>query len=421
MQLLTKSALFMAIGGAIASHGMAQTDSRTAEIAAQQEQKAAQATPDQPGKIENAMLWYREHDLLKKFFAGAGGFRPKVGGMGAGTGFGIGPEYRRTDLLDGQLTFRSSAQSSFRGDRKFDLELTAPKISAGRYFANFYAVHHDFPRLPYYGPGPDSKKSGRTDFRFEDTAVDATFGVRPAKHLTLGSSAGYVFNNVGHGTDPRYASTELVYSPAQATGIDAQSDYLRTGVFAQYDWRDNPDGPRRGGNYFAQFHDYRDRSLGLSNFRRLDLEAQQYVSALNHRRVFAFRAKSALTFADGGQPIPFYMQPSLGGSEDLRGYRAYRFRGDNLVAMNAEYRWEVFSGLDMAVFGDAGQVFMKKSNLSLRDMESDVGVGFRFNQRNKTFLRLDVGFSHEGFQVWVKFNNIFKKGPVRTSSNMGDF
>jgi hypothetical protein len=53
-------------------------------------------------------------------------------------------------------------------------------------------------------------------------------------------------------------------------------------------------------------------------------------------------------------------------------------------------------------------------------MESDVGFGFRFNARDNTFLRLDVGFSHEGFQVCVKFNNVFKKGPVHTSSYMGD-
>jgi hypothetical protein len=36
-----------------------------------------------------------------------------------------------------------------------------------------------------------------------------------------------------------------------------------------------------------------------------------------------------------------------------------------------------------------------------------VGFGLRFNVRNSTFLRTDVGFSHEGFQVWVKFSDIF--------------
>jgi outer membrane protein assembly factor BamA len=420
MRISTKFLQFLALAGMAATPAMAQTDSRAAEIAAQQEQKATEAHPDQPNRIEKAMLWFRDQDPLARFSAGFAGFRPKIGGLGPGTGFGIGPEYNRTGLLGGLLNFRTAAQASFRGDRKFDLELSAPRIGQGRYFADFYAVHHDYPQMAFYGSGPDSNKSGRSNFRLEDTALDATFGIRPVKHLTVGTSAGYVFNNIGHGTDSRYASAETVYTPAQATGIDVQSNFLRAGTFAQYDWRDNPDGPRRGGNYFVQFNDFRDRSFGLSNYRRLDLEAQQFVPVLNDRRVFAFRAKSSLTYSDG-RPIPFYMQPSLGGGEDLRGYRAYRFRGDNLLAMDAEYRWEVFSGLDMAVFGDAGKVFNHKSEFDFRNLESDLGFGLRFNQRNKTFLRLDVGFSHEGFQIWVKFANVFKKGPVHTSSNMGDF
>ena len=80
---------------------------------------------------------------------------------------------------------------------------------------------------------------------------------------------------------------------------------------------------------------------------------------------------------------------------------------DNLLVMNAEYRYEIFAGLDMAVFADAGKVFMTKSKLNFSDLEGSWGVGMRFNARNAVFLRLDAGFSHEGFQVWVKFNNVF--------------
>src|SRR5262249_12256738 len=162
-----------------------------------------------------------------------------------------------------------------------------------------------------------------------------------------------------------------------------------TGAYAHYDWRDNPDGPRRGGSYLAQFSDYRDRGLGVSSFRRLDFDAQQYLSVLNNRRVFALPARSALTYS-GGPSVPFYMQPALGGADGVGGYRPYRFRGDNMFVMNAEYRWEIFSGLDMAAFADAGQVFLKKSDFAWNRMESDAGFGFRFNQRDKTFLRLDV-------------------------------
>jgi hypothetical protein len=57
----------------------------------------------------------------------------------------------------------------------------------------------------------------------------------------------------------------------------------------------------------------------------------------------------------------------------------------------------------------------------LKDLETSAGFGFRFNARNNVFLRLDVGFSHEGFQVAMKFNNLFGNGPSRTSSTMGDF
>jgi outer membrane protein assembly factor BamA len=405
--------------GLCAGSATAQDDSRLAEIAARQEQKATEATADQPNKVERALLRFRDHGWSQRFLSGADGLAPKFGGMAPGMGFAVGLRYKRSDLLGGRLMFLTSASSSLQGDRKVDVELTSAKLAKGKAFATLYAVRHDYSRMQYYGPGPDSEKTGRTDFRLEDTAIDGTFGIRPAKGLTLAASAGYLFNNIGPGSDRRFAPAELTYTPRQTAGIDVQSNFLRTGAFAQYDWRDNPDGARRGGNYFIQFSDFRDRTFGVSDFRRVDFEAQQYLPVLNERRVFALRARSSLTYAD--RPIPFYMQPSLGGGDDLRGYRPFRFRGDNMMVMNAEYRWEIFSGLDMALFADAGKVFDRKSQFSLKNLESNVGFGFRFNERNRTFLRLDVGFSHEGFQVWVKFGNIFKKGPVLTSSNMGDF
>ena len=40
-------------------------------------------------------------------------------------------------------------------------------------------------------------------------------------------------------------------------------------------------------------------------------------------------------------------------------------------------------------------------------METSEGFGLRFNARNRTFIRLDVGFSREGTCVWLKFNDPF--------------
>ena len=415
---MTKSVRSLVLAMSAAAGLQAQQDSRLAILEEQQQAKAERLTPEQQNKVERGLNWFRDKGILETFQEGINGWRVKLGGMAPGSGFAAGPEFHNANLWGGRTSFRASAQQSTRGYRKFDFELALPKVG-DRFFAQLNGVDHNYNSLPYYGSGPDSEKTGRTDFRLEDTAVDATFGARFFRRLTAAGSAGYLLNNIGPGSDSRFASAETVYAASQAPGIDRQTSYFRSGGFVQFDWRD-PDGPRRGGNYFAQFNDYRDRSLGTGSFQRLDIEAQQYVSALNQRRVFALRAHSVLTFHDPNQVIPFYMQPSLGGSEDLRGYRPFRFRGDNLMVMNAEYRWEVFSGLDMALFGDAGKVVQRKGQLNFRDLESDAGFGFRFNARNKTFLRLDFGFSHEGFQIWVKFNSIFRNSPVHTASGLGD-
>ena len=105
--------------------------------------------------------------------------------------------------------------------------------------------------------------------------------------------------------------------------------------------------------------------------------------------------------------MPFFMMPADSGAIALRGYREFRFRDRNFIVMNLEYRWEAFSGLDMAIFGDAGKVASRRRDVNLKDLESDVGFGFRFNTIKSVFLRIDVGFSHEGTRVFFKFEPAF--------------
>ena len=96
----------------------------------------------------------------------------------------------------------------------------------------------------------------------------------------------------------------------------------------------------------------------------------------------------------------------LGGST-LRGFRPYRFDDENSFVFNAEYRWEVCTGLDMAVFSDSGEVFHRPSQLNLSKLEESVGFGFRFNNQRSLIMRVDTGFSREGFQVWFALNKAF--------------
>ena len=144
--------------------------------------------------------------------------------------------------------------------------------------------------------------------------------------------------------------------------------------------------------------------IRLHSFQRIAADAEYYVPFLNRKRVLALRAGTELSYHDSDQIVPFYLQPTLGGPDDLRGYRRYRFRDNNLIRLNAEYRFEVNPGFDVAFFGDGGKVFERPGLINFSDLESSVGFGFRFKSRDSVVMRVDTGFSHEGYQVWLRLS-----------------
>lgn len=137
------------------------------------------------------------------------------------------------------------------------------------------------------------------------------------------------------------------------------------------------------------------------------MEASQYFPYLNQSRVIALSAASAMTFHGGSQTAPSYLQPYLGSSHRLRGFRRYRFHDDNLIHFSAEHRWDAFSMLDVALFVDAGKVAPKRSQLNLHNLEYSAGFGFRFTVRSGVFMRIDTAFSREGVELWWSWSDAF--------------
>jgi len=105
--------------------------------------------------------------------------------------------------------------------------------------------------------------------------------------------------------------------------------------------------------------------------------------------------------------VPFYMQPSLGGPDTLRGFRPFRFYDNNAVLMQGEYRWEASSVLDLAIFADGGKVFHNWEQWNLHNIEGSFGFGLRIKSLTGVALRIDTAFSHEGFQICFRTGNPF--------------
>jgi outer membrane protein assembly factor BamA len=119
------------------------------------------------------------------------------------------------------------------------------------------------------------------------------------------------------------------------------------------------------------------------------------------------RAAGVFTDTTSGHEVPFYYQPTLGGSQALRGFREFRFRDSNSVVMQAEYRWEAWWALDAALFVDVGQVAPTRRALTLRNLETTYGIGFRLHSNRAFVSRLDLAYSREGFLPLLRFEHVF--------------
>src|SRR5262249_44552513 len=148
-------------------------------------------------KVEGFLRDLKDKKWLQRITAGYNGFGVKLGNMVTGGGFALGPEYYREDLLGGSLTARASAQFSTRGDSKYEFESTLPKLMNNRLEVDLVGSHRNYASLNYYGPGPDSLKTSRTDYRLEDTSLDGIAVLSPVRHFKVGGSVGGLWVNVG--------------------------------------------------------------------------------------------------------------------------------------------------------------------------------------------------------------------------------
>ncbi len=268
-------------------------------------------------------------------------------------------------------------------------------------------LHSDAPQLEYYGSGPNSSIHDQTSFRREDTFFAVREELNANRRLVQSCRLGQLLLNVGPGQNESLPSTETVFGPAEAPGIDVQSNFLIAGCSAGIELRDFKDDPHKGTYAVVTYDRYQAQKDRRFSYHRLSAFAEHYVPLLNEKRVIAIRAKTDLSFHSTDQVVPFYLQSTLGSDSDLRGFRRYRFYDENSLTFTGEYRWEINTGFDMALFADFGKVFHRPGEISLSEMENSTGFGLRFKRNRSVFARLDTGFSHEGVQVWLKFGKLF--------------
>lgn len=383
----------------------AQTpDSRAEALRQQREEKSTSLTPYVPTGLEKALTMAEDRALALTIREG---LYPKLGSLTTGSGFAFGAGFRNSPVFRRYGTLDVWAAGSIKKYWAIEARALFPELANGFLFAETWATRRDYPQEDFFGLGPDALRADQVNYALRRTIFGVRGGVRPLRLLRLGGGAQYIQPTVGRGEDSAVPSIETLFTDAAAPGLVQQPNYLLTSGFVELDYR-QPLNARRGGWYRVEFSRYSDRDLDAYSFDRVDIDLRQYVPFLAERRVIAARAYISTSSAEPGQTVPFYLMPYLGGNDSLRGFREYRFRGPHALLLQGEYRYEIWSGLDGALFYDAGKVALERSDLDFENLESDYGFGFRFNTDNGVVIRIDAGFgSSDGKHLYITFGGVF--------------
>jgi hypothetical protein len=365
-----------------------------------------QADPNAPGFVQKAQRFIKEKRIVERL-SPRDGVYPRVGGLTTGSGFALGAGYRH-HLYDDRLFADASAIISMKNYKAVDLRARWLRLFDNRleFWTNYR--YHSFPEEDFFGIGPESSEATRTSYKItgNDIVTRGVFAVNEWLHV--GADLGFYSPDISHGLDAALPSLERVFDDGQAPGLANQPNFMHHSLFAEFDTRDHRGHPTRGGLYRASFSTWDDTTLQQYNFRRFDGDASRFIPLHGDKHVAAIRVGASLVNTAGGDRVPFYFLPYVGGSDTVRGLVEFRYRDENVAFMNAEYRWSAHKYIDIVPFFDVGKVAHDWQGITLRDLKTGYGIGARVHTTSQTFFRIDVGTgAGEGTNVFVKFGPSF--------------
>ena len=157
------------------------------------------------------------------------------------------------------------------------------------------------------------------------------------------------------------------------------------GVVTVFDNRDNVYYPSKG--MWGELVVYHDDPKTGSTFKYTRI-AFDFCKYFHYKKnILALNAYSIYSNTD----VPFFQMGLLGGQKKMRGFYEGRYRDNNVLVFQAEYRRHLFWLLGVTVFADIGQVAHRYTAFNSKHWRYTYGAGIRLmlDKAQKTNLRID--------------------------------
>jgi hypothetical protein len=328
------------------------------------------------------------------------GFYPGSGQMITGAGWiSLGPGFRYH--LQDQAVLDMSAALSWRGYKTAQASVELPSLANNHVVIGSQLRWSDLTQITYFGAGRDSLEAARSDYRLQATDTVFYVTVRSNGVVSINGGAGWLTRpGISSSTGPfdrDLPDTQDVFAAEPGVGLVRQPRLLHGTLAIAADTRDAPRHPTGGGLYRAAWSGFSDRDSGVFTFDRWEIEGAHFLPLWGRRSVLALHGWGVFSSPAADRAIPFYLLPSLGGHNTLRGYADYRFHDRHLLVANVESRWTIFRHVEAAAFVDAGSVAARAGDLDLGRVS--YGTGVRLNTASSTIARFDMAKSREGWQI----------------------
>lgn len=248
----------------------------------------------------------------------------------------------------------------------------------------------------FYGVGNDQPKNYVEKYGVEYPRLRVTALKKLTKHFYAGLR--YAFDN--YSLFNLDTTGQLVKNDISGSKGGIVSGF---GAVTVYDTRDYIFYPSRG--FYGELVVYRDdKATGSSfNYTRIALDATKYLSYKEN--ILALNLYSI--FADSD--LPFFQMGNLGGMKKMRGFYEGRYRDNNLLVFQAEYRRHLFWLLGFTLFADAGQVAKRYDAFNNKNWRYTYGGGLRLtlDKAQRINLRIDAAIGNKQILPYFTIGEAF--------------
>ncbi|MES1255395.1 MAG: hypothetical protein ABUS56_07305 [Acidobacteriota bacterium] len=309
--------------------------------------------------------------------------------------------------------------------------------------------------INYFGQGPDTVESGRAVFGERETVlgVSAVYPLDRVSSLAalhpalLGGVTGR-FVSIRAAPSGQAPSIEQRYDDVSAPGLAAQDGFveLREGVRLEPSVANG----RLRFNYLLSAQQFRTSAATRASFNRwtLDLRhdiplyhavsstgprafngpnacAQSSSSAAcppvqwsrNRQGTIALRLYASASTTSGDNRVPFYLQPTLGGSDIngdrvLASYQNYRFRGPNVVMLQEGLEHSIWGPFGAYVLAEQGKA---TESLGSGGLATSTTVGVTLRAGGFPLVNLSFSWGGEGHHIIGAMDTSLLGGSPRPS------